>query len=401
MKDLLTFLQGLFPATCHEHISLVGGSVRDFLLGKTSGDIDLVAALPDEILYKSGFRLVEGKTTAPIWFRYDTAAGKIEVIQLEDDSSLDDDLLRRDFTSNAIAMSFSGELHDPLHGQSDLQSRLLRTCTQSSFFDDPLRIFRAFRFEADGWRMTPQTEGLIRQNDWTVQLQSIPVERFSREMLKALAAKEPERFFQRMLDFSVGKDWLPELFKMPSIPAGPLEHHPEGDLFIHSMQVLQRAAALSDDPLTRFCAFFHDIGKMATDPAFYRKHHGHEEAGFDLALAFCNRLCLSATHRKALSWTSRLHTHLNKWDELRDSTKIKIAEQAAKASIAEILPLVALADKPGTTTPNGWKQVLEVAAMTTAGLGIEVERLAIMSADNRAAFIMQKKLERLRKLQVE
>jgi tRNA nucleotidyltransferase (CCA-adding enzyme) len=398
MKDLLTSLQGLFPATCHEHIFLVGGSVRDFLLGNASEDIDLVAALPDAMLHKCGFHLVEGKTTAPIWFRYDTSLGKIEVIQLEDDSSLDDDLLRRDFTINAIAMRLSGELHDPLKGQSDLQSGLLSTCSQSSFVDDPLRIFRAFRFESDGWRMTPETAELIQQNDWTEQLQSIPVERFSREMLKALAAKEPERFFQRMLDFNVGKDWLPELFQMPQIPAGPLEHHPEGDLLTHSMQVLQRAAAMSDDPLTRFCAFFHDIGKLATDPALYPKHHGHEDAGFDLALAFCNRLCLSATHRKALSWTSRLHMHLSKWDELRDSKKVKTAEQAAKAGIAAILPIVAMADKPGNTTPEGWGQALEVAAMTTAGLGIEVERLTTMPVENRASFIMQKRVEMLRKL---
>jgi tRNA nucleotidyltransferase (CCA-adding enzyme) len=350
------------------------------------------------MLHKCGFHLVEGKTTAPIWFRYDTALGKIEVIQLEDDAPLGDDLLRRDFTINAIAMRLSGELLDPMHGQSDLRSGFLRTCSQSSFFDDPLRIFRAFRFEADGWRMTPETEELIRQNDWTVQLQSIPVERFSREMLKALAAKEPKRFFQRMLDFNVGKDWLPELFRMPHIPAGPLEHHPEGDLVTHSMQVLQRAAAMSDDPLTRFCAFFHDIGKLATDPALYPKHHGHEDAGFDLALAFCNRLCLSVTHRKALSWTSRLHMHLSKWDELRDSKKVKTAEQAAKAGIAAILPIVAMADKPGNTTPQGWIQALEVATMTTAELGIEIERLTDMPVENRASFIMQKRVEMLRKL---
>jgi tRNA nucleotidyltransferase (CCA-adding enzyme) len=164
------------------------------------------------------------------------------------------------------------------------------------------------------------------------------------------------------------------------------------------MQVLQRAAAMSDDPLTRFCAFFHDIGKLATDPALYPKHHGHEDAGFDLALAFCNRLCLSATHRKALSWTSRLHMHLSKWDELRDSKKVKTAEQAAKAGIAAILPIVAMADKPGNTTPEGWGQALEVAAMTTAGLGIEVERLTTMPVENRASFIMQKRVEMLRKL---
>lgn len=398
MKDLLTSLQGLFPESCHERIFLVGGSVRDFLLNKVSDDIDLVAALPYEMLHKCGFRLVEGKTTAPIWFRYDSNLGKIEIIQLEDDASLDDDLLRRDFTINAIAMRLSGEVYDPLHGQSDLRNSLLRACSEGTFLDDPLRIFRAFRFEAAGWQMTTETKDLMRREDWTLQLQSIPVERFSRELLKALDAKEPERFFQRMLDFNVGKDWLPELFLMSHVPAGPLEHHPEGDLYTHSLQVLQRATSISDDPLTRFCAFFHDIGKLVTDPALYPKHHGHEDSGFDLALAFCNRLCLSAPHRKALSWTSRLHTRLNKWEELRDSTKIKMAEHAAKAGIAAILPIVAMADKPDTAVPKGWERALKVAAMTTAELEIDVERLTAMPVRNRAAFILQRRIEMLRKL---
>lgn len=401
MKDLLTSLQSLFPAKHHGSISLVGGSVRDFLMGKASEDIDLVAALPDETLYSCGFRLVAGKTTAPIWFWYDAALGKIEVIQLEDDASLHADLMRRDFTINAITMRLSGELHDPLNGRDDLDSGLLRACSESAFRDDPLRIFRAFRFEADGWRMSPETEALIRQDDWTLALRAIPVERFSREMLKALAAREPERFFQRMKDFNVGKQWLPELFRMPGIPAGPPEYHPEGDLYTHSAEVLQRAAVNSGDPLARFCAFFHDIGKLATDPSIYPKHHGHDEAGFGLAVDFCNRLSLPANFRKALSWTSRLHLHLSNWDGLRDSTRIRTAEQAAKSGIASILPIVAAADKPGNTTPGGWEQALEVAAMTTAGLGIEIERLSTMPADNRASFILQRRVEMLRRSNTE
>jgi tRNA nucleotidyltransferase (CCA-adding enzyme) len=358
MQDLLSSLKGLFPAGCHDHIILVGGSVRDYLSGRGCEDIDLAVVLPDTRLRRCGFRLVTGKTTAPIWFRHDPSLGKIEVTQLRDETALDDDLLRRDFTINAVAMRLSGDLHDPLHGREDLRDGRLRACSVDSFRADPLRIFRAFRFEADGWRMTPETEELIRRDDWTAPLQAIPVERFSRELLKAFAAGEPERFLLRMREFDVGRDWLPELFRMAEVPAGPLEHHPEGDLLTHATQVLQRAAALSADPLTRFCAFFHDLGKLSTDPALYPKHHGHDEAGFDMASAFCTRLALPAAYRKALAWTSRLHGHLNRWGELRDSTRINIAEQAARAGIAAILPVVALADKPGNTTPEGGRRRL-------------------------------------------
>lgn len=397
MKPLLPALQALFPAHSHDRLFLVGGSVRDILLGRAGEDIDLAAALPDDQLRRCGFRLVQGKTTAPIWFRFDAGFGKIEVIQLADALAISDDLRRRDFTINAMAMRLSGELLDPLHGRDDLHAGRLRACAGSTFRDDPLRIFRALRFEADGWQMTAETVELIRRDDWTAQLHAIPVERFSRELLKALATGTPERFLLRMREFGVGREWLPELFRMADVPAGPLQYHPEGDLLTHAIQVLQRAAALSTDPLVRFCAFFHDLGKLATDPAIYPKHHGHEEAGFALAATFCNRLALPAAYRKALAWTSRLHGQLNRWHELRDATKIKTAEQATKAGIALILPTVALADQPGNRIPDDWGLALAVAAMTTAELDIAPDQFAIMPAEQRAPFIMQKRVEMLRK----
>lgn len=397
MKDLLASLQNLFPPDCHDRIYLVGGSVRDFLLGKESEDIDLVAAIADETLRSCGFYPVTGKTTAPIWFQCHQQLGKIEVIQLKEET-LDDDLRRRDFTINAIAMHLSGELYDPLHGSSHLQEGLLQACTHQAFIDDPLRIFRALRFETDGWRMTPETEALIRGNYWDERLNQIPVERFSREMIKALRGKEPECFFQRMLELRIGEGWLPELFRMQHIPAGPLEHHPEGDLFSHSVEVLQRTASVTSDPLARFCAFFHDIGKLATNPALYPKHHGHEEAGFDLGRSLGRRLCLPASYMKGLSWTSRLHMYLNKWDELRTATRIRVAEQAEKAGITVILPMVAWADKPDNTTPTGWQTAVKVAAMTSSELGIDIEKLTAMPPENRASFILQRRVEMLREL---
>lgn len=396
MSPLLSSIKELFPPDCHDLVFLVGGSVRDRLLGKVGADLDLVVVLPAERLRRCGFRLVTGKTTAPIWFRYIPALGKVEATRLDDVAALADDLRRRDFTINAIAMRLSGELLDPLHGRDDLRAGRLQACADEAFRADPLRIFRALRFESEGWRMTPATEALLRRDDWTLSLRTIPAERFSRELLKALAAPEPERFLLRMLQLQVGRDWLPELFRMAGIPAGPLHYHPEGDLLTHATEVLQRTAAQTTDPLARFCAFFHDLGKLATDPALYPKHHGHDEAGFAMAAPFCNRLALPAPYRRALAWTSRLHGHLHRWDELRDSTRLHIAGQATKAGIAVILPTVSRADRPGSTTPEGWAHALAVAALTTAELGIAPERLAAMPPANRAAFIVQLRVERLR-----
>lgn len=396
MNTLLHPLQQFFPQQYHDRIFLVGGTVRDFLLQQPACDYDLIAALPEELLPSLGFRLVAGKTTGPVWFHHDAQLEKLELIRLDDLIQLDTDLQRRDFTVNAIALSLSGRWYDPLHGQQDLQQRLLRVCSGQSFTEDPLRIIRCFRFVADGWQMTPETEQLIRQQDWGVQLDVLPVERFSREMVKALAGRQPERFFEQMVRFRLGADWLPELFRMAAIPAGPLQHHPEGDLLTHCLQVLQRAAAVSPDPLARFCAFFHDIGKLSTDPARYPKHHGHDEGGFKPALKLCKRLCLPTEWGRALAWTSRLHLNLNRWSELRDATKLRIADQACKAGIIRILPIVSVADKPGNSTPAQWFQALEVVAMNSAQLGIGKEQLEAMQEKHRPDFILQHRIRMLR-----
>jgi tRNA nucleotidyltransferase (CCA-adding enzyme) len=244
--------------------------------------------------------------------------------------------------------------------------------------------------------MHPETAALIRSQDWCAPFRAMPEERFSSEMLKALAGKTPEWFFQRMIEFNVGEELLPELFRMPQIPAGPLQHHPEGDLFTHSIQVLQRVATSSNDPLARFCAFFHDLGKLATDPALYPKHHGHDNTGFGMAIELCNRLRLSATHRTALAWISSLHGKANLWGTLRDATKLTMAEQAVKGGIVQILPLVAAADKAGNLPMTGWDDVIRVAGMNTRELGIDQEKLAAMPIKKRPPYIMQKRLEMLK-----
>lgn len=392
-RPFTPLFKDFFPHSCHDRIFLVGGSVRDFLLEKESRDIDLAAALSDDELAELGFRLVEPKSSAAIYFRFHPVWGTIELTRLNSLSELENDLGLRDFTINAMAMDLSGTLVDPLHGNADLAAGVLRVCSRASFRNDPLRLFRAFRFAADGWNMAPETEALIGGQDWNKELGTMPVERFSREMVKALACDKPWRFFELMRACTVGTTVLPELFRMGNIPAGPLEHHPEGDLLTHSIQVLQRVGEKSADPLTRFCAFFHDLGKLSTDPAHYPKHHGHDEAGFRQAEEFCNRLRLPAAYRKALAWVSRLHGKLNRWDELRDSKKLEIAEQSVKAGIVAILPLVSAGDKPGNSMASGWDAAVSVAGMTTLELGIAPEQLHGMPVKNRGSFIVQKRID--------
>jgi tRNA nucleotidyltransferase (CCA-adding enzyme) len=212
-------------------------------------------------------------------------------------------------------------------------------------------------------------------------------------MLKAIATDCPDLFFQLMLQYSSGQEYLPELFRMPLVPAGPLEHHPEGDLFTHSIQVLQRLAVMSTDPLTRFCAFFHDIGKLATSPALYPKHHGHEQSGAEMSLELCRRLRLPAHYGKALSWVSKLHGKLYKWNELRDSTKLRTAEQTIKAGIIDILPMVSAADKAGGREPGEWRKALRIAGMSATELGIDQQSLERIQPSKRTDHILQKRVD--------
>ncbi|WP_026842073.1 HD domain-containing protein [Citrifermentans bremense] len=397
MDALILRLKKFFPASLHSRIFLTGGMVRDFLLGVACQDIDLAAAVTAAELASLGFRLVESKSTPNIYFSYRQEFGKIEVTRLESVEELNADLYRRDFRVNAMAMSLDGALIDPLHGKADLEKRILRACTPTSITDDPLRIFRALRFECEGWRLDSETEALLVSRDWSDAFAAIPVERFSQEMLKALAKPDPARFFRRMLEFQAGRNYLPEIFEMQQVIAGPPQHHPEGDLFTHSMQTLERMAALTYDVTGRFCALFHDLGKLYTPKDQHPKHHGHDALGASAADAFCKRLRLPSVLQRALKATSKLHDTANKWEELRDSTQIRLAVDAVKGGIAEFLPLQVAADCGGKMP--GWDEALRVAALNAAQLGIGAEVLdnKEVPPEKLQQIIMQRRVEELRR----
>ncbi|HEY3489724.1 MAG TPA: HD domain-containing protein [Candidatus Deferrimicrobiaceae bacterium] len=398
MEGPIEFARSLFPPRMHDRIFLVGGVVRDRVLGLEGEDLDLLAAIPPDELVRSGFRLVEAKSATPIYFRHLPPIGKIEVAPLDSPDSIPVDLRRRDFTANAMAMDLCGTLIDPLGGKPDALALRLRACSPGAFLDDSVRVFRAFRFEASGWRMMPETEALLRESVQAVPdvFSGIPNERFSREMVKALGAADPARFFLQMVAFGAGTEFLPELFRMPRVPAGSLTHHPEGDLFTHSSQVLQRMAGRSSDPLARFCAFFHDLGKLSTDPMLHPKHHGHEEAGAEASIRFCNRLRLPAEWRRALLAVCRHHGSGHRWRELRDATRVTIAQQALAAGAESILPLVCDADRDGESAMAGWSDALRVARMGAAELGIPPEQIESLAPADRGPFILQRRVEALR-----
>lgn len=388
-------LYAIFPKRLHARLWLVGGAVRDLLAGRELRDLDLLAALPAAELAALGFRPVEARTTVPIWIRSSADRSLVEVFLLQSDADVEDDLLRRDFTVNAMALGFDGRLYDPCGGASDLAAGRLRSCQPSSFADDPLRVVRALRFEAGGLRLDAATRQQLLDRDWNNALARLPVERFSRELFKALAADEPGRFFRGLIEYRIGENFLPELFRMAQVPAGPVEKHPEGDLLSHACDVLEVVAVRSTDRLARFCAFFHDLGKLATDPQLLPRHHGHEERGAVLADFLCRRLQLANAQRQALIAVCRLHGLANRWHELRLGTRLQLAEQARRARVETILPLLAGADHPAGGGMPGWEEVLAVAGLNAAQLGIDVAELECQPEMERAAFLRRRRLQLL------
>jgi tRNA nucleotidyltransferase (CCA-adding enzyme) len=296
-------------------------------------------------------------------------------------------------------MDLQGVITDPTGGRKDLECRLLRPCSDSAFDRDPLRIFRGFRFEAQGWRLTEGALETIRGQSWEERLALLPLERFSGEMARALAAAEPVRFFRRMVELEVGDILLPELFHMAQVPAGPLAYHPEGDLLTHSLQALERMTQLRDAPLPRFCALFHDLGKLSTPAETYPRHLGHDHAGSLVAGPFCQRLRLPATWRRALAATSRLHLTAARWEELRLSTRVTLAEKALQGGIAPYLPALVAADGGKILPEDQWLQALEVAQMPPSALGIRPELLEgplALPPAQRSTLVHQHRCEALR-----
>lgn len=398
LSDAATLLRELFPARLHSRLLLVGGSVRDSLSGLPIRDIDLISDIPENTLLSMHFRRVEGKTTDPILFKSDPVFGKIEITLLRKDQQLEDDLRRRDFRCNAVGMSLDGFITDPLGGVQDIHQRLLSPCGPTSLSHDPLRIFRAFRFASEGWEIGTELEAMISSGYWDEALGKIPVERFTREMIKALGGSSPELFFACMLNFGVGRCYLPELFMMQEIPAGPSAYHGDDTLLSHSLATLQRMAVMNGDTIARLAAFFHDIGKLSTSPELLPRHIGHDKAGVEMARQLAIRLRLTSVQRNALMAASRLHMTGARWVQLRDITKLKLVEHARKAGIAAFLPQLVAADHGKAHELAGWETLLQVASYPATSLGIDAAQLESMNDPDRSALIAQLRLKLFRQL---
>lgn len=326
-------------------IYLVGGAIRDQLLGLPVKDRDwIVVGADPATLLSLGYQQV-GKDF-PVFLNPKTkeeyALARTErksstgytgfICDFSPTITLEQDLIRRDLTINAIAQSEDGEIIDPYGGKQDLENRILRHISPA-FSEDPLRVLRVARFAARyhslGFKIASETLALMTELALSGELQHLTAERVWLETEKALNEKNPEIYFETLHKTGALSVLFSEIDALHGVP-NPVKHHPEVDSFIHTMLVLKQAVNLTENnPIlnksaVRFAAICHDLGKALTPQNILPHHYGHEQAGIKPTRSLCKRLKVPSYFQELAELTCEFHTHIHKAFELRAETVITL-----------------------------------------------------------------------------
>jgi tRNA nucleotidyltransferase (CCA-adding enzyme) len=321
---------------------LVGGAVRDRLLGRqaTEHDYVVVGATPDDLVAlglrpvgkdfpvflhpRTGEQYALARTerkTGPGYHGFET--------RFAPDVTLEEDLARRDLTINAMASDDDGNVIDPYGGRRDLEARLLRHVSPA-FIEDPLRVLRvarfASRFAGLGFTVAPATLELMRSIAASGELTALVPERVWVETERALGEQQPAVYFEVLRACGALEVVFPEIAALFGVPQ-PEKWHPEIDTGLHTMQVLEVAAQMSADTTVRFAALVHDLGKGLTPRAEWPSHVGHEAAGAALIEKLCARLRAPNDHRELAVLVARHHAKVHRVAELRPGTLLDLLEQ--------------------------------------------------------------------------
>lgn len=323
-------------------IYLVGGAVRDKLLGLVPRDRDwvVVGATPEEMI-ALGYTPV-GKDF-PVFLHPETreeyALARTErktapgyhgfAFHAAPDVSLEEDLRRRDLTINAMAEDAHGKLIDPFGGRDDLEQGRLRHVS-NAFVEDPVRILRIARYAARygkwGFRIAHATHALMKKMVAEGEVDALVAERVWQETERALGEEVPARFFEVLRNCGALARIFPELERLFGVPQ-PKHHHPEEDTGLHTMMVLEQAARLSPDTRVRFAALVHDLGKGTTPQEEWPKHIAHEHRGVALVEQLCERLRVPRDYRDLAVLVTQHHGVYHRAEELRPSTLLELLER--------------------------------------------------------------------------
>lgn len=344
---------------------VVGGAVRDALLGLPVKDRDwvVVGSTPEEMLAR-GFRPV-GRDF-PVFLHPQTseeyALARTErksghgytgfVCHASPEVTLEEDLLRRDLTINAIARAEDGTLIDPYGGRRDLAARVFRHVSPA-FAEDPLRILRVARFAArfTDFSVAPETLALMRQMVAAGEVDHLVAERVWQELARGLMEARPSRMIRVLRDCGALAVILPEVERLFGVPQ-PEKHHPEIDTGEHVLLVVDHAAATAQPLAVRWACLMHDLGKADTPAHVLPHHHGHEAASARRARAVSERLKAPTECRDLAEMVAREHGILARADELRAETMVRLIERC-----------------DGLRRPERFALMLAAAACDQAGRG--------------------------------
>lgn len=322
-------------------VYLVGGAVRDKLLGLPVRERDwvVVGASADDLL-QQGYQQV-GKDF-PVFLhpqtreeyalaRKETKTGhgyKGFSFDASESVSLEEDLLRRDLTVNAIAEDSAGNLIDPYGGRKDLENRTLRHVSPA-FKEDPLRVLRVARFAARfahlDFTIADETLALMKDIVASGELEHLVSERTWQEFETALSETSPVTFFRALRECGALAAVLPEVDRLFGVPQ-PEKYHPEVDTGKHTFMVIEQATRLTGDPVVRYSALVHDVGKGVTPRDNWPHHYRHEQLGLDLIRAINARLKVPKEYGEIALLVCEHHTKMHRLKELRSGTVLELLE---------------------------------------------------------------------------
>jgi tRNA nucleotidyltransferase (CCA-adding enzyme) len=349
---------------------VVGGWVRDLIIGRPSHDVDIcVVGFDSDTANTVLNRQLGGKLVGESFPVYIVDGVEVALARTErkvgnghagfeveiKDVTLKEDLQRRDLTINAMAMDpFTNEIIDPFGGRMDIQNNVLRV-VGPHFMEDPLRILRVARFAAQfsfgenrGGILSPSIdEGVVVLAKRVLhELPLLAGERVMEELMKALRSNHPSVFFGTLNQLGALEILFPEIAALQG-RVQPEKYHPEGDAYFHTLLVVDRARELGADDETMFASLVHDLGKAVTPDDNLPHHYNHESLGVPLVHEMCDRLKVPNTFRKIAALAAKHHLNVHRFEELKAMKKVRLLKALGDENTIRQVALASQADAQG------------------------------------------------------